>query len=65
MFVECSVELDLMYICMCMCAKIIKKNGKSRGFAFVTMSSPEEAQAVVEKFDSQVIFYLHHLYFCI
>lgn len=25
------------------------------------MSSAEEAQAVVEKFDSQVIFYLHHL----
>ncbi|KAF7126809.1 hypothetical protein RHSIM_Rhsim11G0016500 [Rhododendron simsii] len=33
--------------------EIIKhKNGKSRGYAFVTMASGEEAQAVVDKFDS-------------
>lgn len=33
--------------------EIIKqKNGKSRGFAFITMSSAEEAQAAIEKFDS-------------
>ncbi|MQL71859.1 hypothetical protein Taro_004229 [Colocasia esculenta] len=33
--------------------EIIKqKNGKSRGLAFITMSSPEEARAVIEKFDS-------------
>lgn len=33
--------------------EIIKqKDGKSRGFAFVTMSSGEEAQAAIEKFDS-------------
>lgn len=35
--------------------QIIKqKNGKSRGFAFITMASGEEARAVVEKFDSFV-----------
>lgn len=35
--------------------EIIKqKDGRSRGYAFVTMSSGEEAQAVVEKFDSFV-----------
>ncbi|KAF8032556.1 hypothetical protein BT93_D1460 [Corymbia citriodora subsp. variegata] len=33
--------------------EIIKqKDGRSRGYAFVTMSSGEEAQAVVDKFDS-------------
>ncbi|KAK9275663.1 hypothetical protein L1049_022930 [Liquidambar formosana] len=33
--------------------EIIKqKDGRSRGFAFVTMASGEEAQAVVDKFDS-------------
>lgn len=32
--------------------EIIKKDGKSRGFAFVTMSSGEEAQAAVDKFSS-------------
>ncbi|KAJ0259760.1 Uncharacterized protein HA466_0060640 [Hirschfeldia incana] len=33
--------------------EIIKqKDGKNRGFAFVTMSSGEEAQSAVEKFDS-------------
>jgi RNA recognition motif-containing protein len=35
--------------------QIIKqKNGRSRGFAFVTMASPEEAHAVIEKFNSYV-----------
>ncbi|GFZ00805.1 RNA-binding (RRM/RBD/RNP motifs) family protein [Actinidia rufa] len=34
--------------------EIIKqKDGKSRGFAFVTMYSGEEAQAVIDKFNSQ------------
>ncbi|KAF7829217.1 RNA-binding protein CP29B, chloroplastic [Senna tora] len=33
--------------------EIIKsKNGRSRGFAFITMSSGEEAQAAIDKFDS-------------
>ncbi|PKU71381.1 28 kDa ribonucleoprotein, chloroplastic isoform X2 [Dendrobium catenatum] len=33
--------------------EIIKqKNGKSRGFAFVAMSSPEEAQVAIDKLDS-------------
>lgn len=37
--------------------KIIKqKDGKNRGFAFVTMASGEDAQAAVEKFDSHVSF---------
>ncbi|WOG90096.1 hypothetical protein DCAR_0209337 [Daucus carota subsp. sativus] len=44
LFSECGTVIDI---------EIIKKNGKSKGYAFVTMSSPEEAQAVVEKFDSQ------------
>ncbi|KAF5460324.1 hypothetical protein F2P56_020202 [Juglans regia] len=36
--------------------EIIKQNnGKSRGFAFVTMASAEEAQAVIDKFDSHEI----------
>ncbi|KAM4073484.1 hypothetical protein ACB094_10G022900 [Castanea mollissima] len=34
---------------------IKQKNGKNRGFAFVTMESAEEAQAVVDKFDSHEI----------
>ncbi|KAF8412798.1 hypothetical protein HHK36_000768 [Tetracentron sinense] len=33
--------------------EIVKqKNGRNRGFAFITMASEEEASAVVEKFDS-------------
>ncbi|KAG9134424.1 hypothetical protein Leryth_026088 [Lithospermum erythrorhizon] len=33
--------------------EIIKqKNGKSRGFAFITMATGEEAQAAIDKFDS-------------
>ncbi|KAL6985766.1 hypothetical protein U1Q18_019139 [Sarracenia purpurea var. burkii] len=44
LFGECGTVADV---------EIIKhKDGKSRGFAFVTMSSGEEAQAVVDKFDS-------------
>lgn len=37
--------------------KIIKqKDGKNRGFAFVTMASGEGAQAAIEKFDSHVSY---------
>ncbi|OWM64154.1 hypothetical protein CDL15_Pgr018725 [Punica granatum] len=47
LFGECGTVKDV---------EIIKqKNGRSRGFAFVTMASGEEAQAVVEKFDSYEI----------
>lgn len=44
LFGECGTVTDV---------EVIKqKSGKSRGFAFVTMSSGEEAQAVIDKFDS-------------
>ncbi|XP_051114818.1 28 kDa ribonucleoprotein, chloroplastic [Andrographis paniculata] len=43
-FGECGTVADV---------EIIKqKDGKNRGFAFVTMSTGEEAQAVIERFDS-------------
>ncbi|KAL7164858.1 hypothetical protein ACSBR2_040700 [Camellia fascicularis] len=43
-FAECGTVSDV---------EIIKhKDGKNRGFAFVTMGSGEEAQAVIDKFDS-------------
>ncbi|XAR70639.1 hypothetical protein NMG60_11027554 [Bertholletia excelsa] len=45
LFAECGTVDDV---------EIIKqKDGKNRGFAFVTMASAEEAQAVMEKFDAQ------------
>uniref|UniRef100_A0A1D1XID7 Ribonucleoprotein, chloroplastic n=1 Tax=Anthurium amnicola TaxID=1678845 RepID=A0A1D1XID7_9ARAE len=44
LFGQCGTVTDV---------EIIKqKNGKSRGFAFITMSSAEAARAVIEKFDS-------------
>ncbi|KAL0331775.1 UNVERIFIED_CONTAM: RNA-binding protein CP33, chloroplastic [Sesamum angustifolium] len=44
LFGECGTVADV---------EIIKqKDGKNRGFAFVTMSSGEEAQAAIEKYDS-------------
>ncbi|PSS11636.1 RNA-binding protein [Actinidia chinensis var. chinensis] len=44
-FGECGTVADI---------EIIKqKDGKSRGFAFVTMDYGEEAQAVIDKFNSQ------------
>ncbi|KAJ4959265.1 hypothetical protein NE237_026376 [Protea cynaroides] len=43
-FSECGTVVDV---------EIIKqKDGKSKGFAFVTMSADEDARAVVDKFDS-------------
>ncbi|XP_038904114.1 33 kDa ribonucleoprotein, chloroplastic [Benincasa hispida] len=47
LFGQCGTVTDV---------EIIKqKNGRSRGFAFVTMASPDEAQAAIQKFDSQEI----------
>ncbi|XP_059442617.1 29 kDa ribonucleoprotein A, chloroplastic [Corylus avellana] len=47
LFGECGTVKDV---------EIIKqKDGKHRGFAFVTMASAEEAQAVIDKFDSHEI----------
>lgn len=44
LFSECGTVKDV---------EIIKaKDGKHRGYAFIEMTSPEEAQAVFEKFDS-------------
>ncbi|OAY62758.1 RNA-binding protein CP33, chloroplastic [Ananas comosus] len=44
LFGECGTVKDV---------EIIKqKNGKSRGFAFVTMASGDEARAVIDRFDS-------------
>ncbi|XP_027080190.1 28 kDa ribonucleoprotein, chloroplastic isoform X2 [Coffea eugenioides] len=44
LFAECGTVTDV---------EIIKqKDGKNRGFAFVTMASGEEAQAAIKKFDS-------------
>ncbi|KAI3469154.1 hypothetical protein Pfo_025817 [Paulownia fortunei] len=44
LFGECGTVADV---------EIIKqKDGKNRGFAFVTMASGEEAQAAIEKYDS-------------
>ncbi|XP_058085796.1 28 kDa ribonucleoprotein, chloroplastic-like isoform X1 [Magnolia sinica] len=44
LFAECGTVKDV---------EVIKqKNGKSRGFAFVTMASVEEARAAIDKFDS-------------
>ncbi|KAJ7953445.1 29 kDa ribonucleoprotein, chloroplastic [Quillaja saponaria] len=47
LFGQCGTVTDV---------EIIKqKNGKSRGYAFVTMASGEEALAVIDKFDSHEI----------
>ncbi|XP_052210768.1 28 kDa ribonucleoprotein, chloroplastic isoform X2 [Diospyros lotus] len=44
LFGECGTVADV---------EIIKhKDGKNRGFAFVTMSNGEEAQAIIDKFDA-------------
>ncbi|KAA8522046.1 hypothetical protein F0562_012640 [Nyssa sinensis] len=47
LFGECGTVIDV---------EIIKqKGGKSRGFAFVTMASGEESEAVIDKFDSHEV----------
>jgi RNA recognition motif-containing protein len=47
--------LDALFEIFSLHVQIIKqKNGKSRAFAFVTMTSPEEAHAAIEKFNSYV-----------
>ncbi|XP_078163489.1 28 kDa ribonucleoprotein, chloroplastic-like [Carex rostrata] len=47
LFSECGTVKDV--------EMIKRENGLSKGFAFVTMSSPEEAQAVIEKFNSSEV----------
>nr|BAJ86328.1 predicted protein [Hordeum vulgare subsp. vulgare] len=47
LFAECGVVKDVEVIKM--------KDGRKRGFAFVTMATAEEAAAVVEKFDGHDI----------
>lgn len=44
LFSDCGTVVDV--------EKIKQKDGQTRGFVFVTMASGEEAQAVVDKFDS-------------
>lgn len=47
LFGQCGTVTDV---------EIIKHyNGKSRGYGFITMGAPEEAQAVIDKFDSQEV----------
>ncbi|KAF8379067.1 hypothetical protein HHK36_028494 [Tetracentron sinense] len=43
LFGECGTVKDV---------EIIKKDGRNRGYAFITMASGEEATSVVDKFDS-------------
>uniref|UniRef100_A0A7N0UW44 RRM domain-containing protein n=1 Tax=Kalanchoe fedtschenkoi TaxID=63787 RepID=A0A7N0UW44_KALFE len=48
LFSDCGTVVDVEFI------KQRDGSGKSRGFSFVTMESAEEAQAVIDKFDSTV-----------
>jgi len=41
-----------------------RDNGRSRGFAFVTMASEEEARVAIEKLDGLVGYYLSLRVFC-
>jgi RNA recognition motif-containing protein len=44
-----------LLFCVCL-AKVIKgKDGRNRGFAFITMSTAEEAAAAVDKFNASVV----------
>jgi RNA recognition motif-containing protein len=46
--------LRLVKFCVCL-AKVIKgEDGRNRGFAFITMSTAEEAAAAVEKLNASV-----------
>lgn len=54
--VFCLLLLCGSYILVIFLKIIKQKDGKNRGFAFVTMASGEGAQAAIEKFDSQVRF---------
>jgi RNA recognition motif-containing protein len=47
--------LRLVMFCVFFLAKVIKgKDGRNRGFAFITMSTAEEAAAAVEKLNASV-----------
>ncbi|GKE52882.1 28 kDa ribonucleoprotein, chloroplastic-like protein, partial [Tanacetum coccineum] len=41
-----------------------KKDGKSRGYAFVTMASTEEALSAIEKYDSHYSMLRDQCYIC-
>jgi RNA recognition motif-containing protein len=57
-FLSLTVDLSdfpMWFLFLCVEMQIIKqKNGRSRGFAFVTMTTGEEAQAAIDKFNSLV-----------
>jgi RNA recognition motif-containing protein len=57
-FLSLTVDLrdfPMWFLFLCVEMQIIKqKNGRSRGFAFVTMTTGEEAQAAIDKFNSLV-----------
>ena len=45
-----------VYVASCICPQVVydRDTGRSRGFGFVTMNSPEDAQAAIERFDGSV-----------
>lgn len=57
-FLSLTVDLSdspMWFLFLCVEMQIIKqKNGRSRGFAFVTMTTGEEAQSAIDKFNSLV-----------
>jgi len=57
--IYCRCNVLILYRCtvvMCFLCQVIcdRDTGRSRGFAFVVMSTPEEAQKAMERFDGSV-----------